>query len=135
MPIQDQLLADLKAAMRSGEKARVEVIRTTRAALQAAQLEAAKQRYDEAARAIEAQYAHDAAARDAALAAISADAHTPLDEAAADAVIAKEIKRRRDASEIYRKAGREDLADAEDSEAAILQGYLPQQLSSEELRP
>jgi uncharacterized protein len=135
MSIPDRLIADLKDAMRAGEKARVEVIRTTRAALQSAQLEAAKQRYDEAARAIEAEYVHDPAARDAALAAISADPHAPLDEAAAEAVIAKEIKRRRDAAEIYHKAGREDLAGAEESEAVILQAYLPKQLSPEELRP
>jgi uncharacterized protein len=135
LSIPDRLMADLKDAMRAGEKARVEVIRTTRAALQSAQLEAAKQRYDAAARAIEAEYAHDPEARDAALAAISADAHAPLDQAAAEAVIAKEIKRRRDAAEIYRKAGREDLASQEDSEAVVLEGYLPKQLSADELRP
>lgn len=133
--IQDRLTADMKDAMRAGDKARVAVIRTTRAALQSAQLDAAKQRYDAAARAIEAEHADDAAARDAALAAISADSHVDLDQAAAEAVIAKEIKRRRDAAEIYRKAGREDLAAGEDAEAAVLEGYLPKQLSADELRP
>ncbi|NNJ12672.1 GatB/YqeY domain-containing protein [Chloroflexales bacterium ZM16-3] len=133
--IQDRLTADMKDAMRAGEKARLTVIRTTRAALQSAQLEAAKQRYDAAAREIEARHADDPAARDAALSAISADAHVVLDEADAEAVIAKEIKRRRDAAEIYRKASREDLASQEDSEAAILEAYLPKQMSVEELRP
>lgn len=135
MSIQERLTSDLKDAMRGGDKARVDVIRTTRAALQSAQLEGAKQRYDAAARAIEAQHADDAGVRDAALAAISADAHAALDEPSAEAVIAKEIKRRRDAAEIYRKASREDLAGAEDAEAAILEGYLPTQLSIDELRP
>ncbi|MBX0329861.1 GatB/YqeY domain-containing protein [Oscillochloris sp. ZM17-4] len=135
MSIQDRLVADMKDAMRAGDKARVVVIRTTRAALQSAQLEAAKQRYDAAARAIEAQHAHDAEARDAALSAISADAHVALDQAAAEAVIAKEIKRRRDAAEIYHKASREDLAGQEEAEAAILEAYLPRQMSVEELRP
>jgi hypothetical protein len=135
MSIQERLAADLKDAMRGGDKLRTVVIRTTRAALQSAQLDAAKQRYDAAARAVEAQHAHDPEARDAALAAISADAHAALDDAAAEAVIAKEIKRRRDAAEIYHKAGREDLAGAEEAEAAILEGYLPKQLSLDELRP
>jgi uncharacterized protein YqeY len=135
MSIQERLAADLKDAMRGGEKARVDVIRTTRAALQSAQLELAKQRYDAAARAVEEQYAADPEARDAALAAISADAHVALDDAAAEAVIAKEIKRRRDAAEIYRKAAREDLAAPEDAEAIILESYLPKQLSVDELRP
>lgn len=135
MSIQEQLMADLKEAMRAGEKERVTVIRTTRAAFQNAQLDLAKQRYDVAAREVEAQYTGDAAARDAALAAISADAHTLLDDEAQEAVIAKEIKRRRDAAELYRKANREDLAASEDAEAVILQRYMPAQLGPEELRP
>jgi uncharacterized protein YqeY len=135
MSIQERLAADLKDAMRSGAKDRVNVIRTTRAALQSAQLELAKQRYDAAARAVEEQNATDPEARDAALGAISADSHVALDDVAAEAVIAKEIKRRRDAAEIYRKAGREDLAGPEDAEAIILESYLPKQLSVDELRP
>jgi uncharacterized protein YqeY len=135
MSIQERLSTNLKDAMRAGEKARVDVIRAARAAMQSAQLEAAKQRYDAAVLAIEAEHADDAEARDAAMAAISVDSHAALDDAAAEAVIAKEIKRRRDAAEIYRKASREDLAAAEDAEAAILAGYMPQQLSAEELRP
>ncbi|MEI7644665.1 MAG: GatB/YqeY domain-containing protein [Chloroflexales bacterium] len=135
MSIQERLAADLKDAMRGGDKLRTVVIRTTRAALQSAQLELAKQRYDAAARVIAAQHADDADARDAALAAISADAHAALADDAAEAVIAKEIKRRRDAAEIYRKAGREDLAGTEDAEAVILEGYLPAQLGEAELRP
>lgn len=134
MAIQDRLMEDLKAAMRGGDKVRVEVIRSTRAALQNAQLELAKQQYDTAAREIELRYANDQEARDAALAAISADPHTPLDDAAQESVIAKEIKRRRDAAEIYQKAGRGELAANEEAEIAVLMAYLPEQLSLEELR-
>ena len=47
----------------------------------------------------------------------------------------KEVKRRREAAELYRKANREDLAAAEEAEAAILGEYLPRQLTAEELRP
>lgn len=135
MNIQERLQADLKESMRSGDKVRTEIIRGARAALQTAQLDAAKQQYDAAARAIEQQYADNPDARDAALAAIRADAHAPLSDVVQEAVIAKEIKRRRDAAEIYHKAGRADRAAVEESEARILETYLPQQLSAEELRP
>jgi uncharacterized protein len=133
--IQEQLTADLKTAMKAGDKARVEAIRTARAALQSAQLEAAKQRYDTAARAIEAEHANDSAAREAALAAISADAHEPLDAAAQAAVISKEIKRRRESAEMYHKGNRPELAAKEEAEVAILEAYLPKMLTADELRP
>ncbi|MFV9507460.1 MAG: GatB/YqeY domain-containing protein [Oscillochloridaceae bacterium umkhey_bin13] len=133
--ISERLADDLKTAMRAGEKARLETIRSARAALQQAQLEAAKQQYDEAARAIEAQFADDPAAREAALATISADAHAPLSAEAQETVLTKEVKRRREAAEMYHKAGRPELAAQEEAEAAILQDYLPTMLSTEELRP
>jgi hypothetical protein len=56
-----------------------------------------------------------------------------LDDAGVQAVIASEIKRRRDSVDQYRQGGREDLATKEESEIAILQAYLPAQLSPEEL--
>jgi uncharacterized protein YqeY len=58
-----------------------------------------------------------------------------LSEAAMQETLAKEVKRRRDAAELYRKGGREDLANQEEAEAAILESYLPRQLTLEELRP
>jgi uncharacterized protein YqeY len=135
MNLQERLVADMKEAMRSGEKARVELIRSTRAAIQNAQVEVAKQRYDEEVRAIEARHAGDADAREAALAGISVDSRTPIDDDAVLAVITKEIKRRRDAQELYQQAGRTDLAEKEAAEAALLEHYLPRQMSADELRP
>jgi hypothetical protein len=58
----------------------------------------------------------------------------PLDDAGIHGVIASEVKRRRDAAEQYRAGNRQDLADKEDAEIAILQAYLPQQLGEDELR-
>lgn len=133
--ISERLTADLKEAMRAGDKARVETIRNARAALQSAQQEAAKQKYDAAARQIEAQFTDDTAAREAALAAISADAHTALPPEAQEAVIAKEIKRRRDAVDLYEQGGRPELAAQELAEIAVLETYLPKMLSADELRP
>ena len=58
----------------------------------------------------------------------------PLDDAGIQGVIASEVKRRRDAVEQYKAGHRQDLADKEDAEIAILQAYLPQQLTADELR-
>ena len=57
----------------------------------------------------------------------------PLDDAGVLVVIGSEIKRRRDSVEQYRLGGREDLASKEEAEIGMLQGYLPAQLSAEEL--
>jgi uncharacterized protein YqeY len=57
-----------------------------------------------------------------------------LDEAGILQVVATEIKRRRDSVDQYRAGAREDLARKEEAEIAILQGYLPAQLSEAELR-
>jgi uncharacterized protein YqeY len=58
----------------------------------------------------------------------------PLDDAGVQGVIASEIKRRRDSVEQYRAGNRADLADKEEAEIAILQNWLPAQLTPDELR-
>lgn len=50
------------------------------------------------------------------------------------AVLGKEVKKRHESIDIYRSAGRGELADKERAEAEVLGRYLPQQLSDEELR-
>jgi uncharacterized protein YqeY len=50
------------------------------------------------------------------------------------AVLQRERKRRIEAAEAYREAAREDLADAEEREAMIIEAYMPAQISDEELR-
>jgi len=49
------------------------------------------------------------------------------------AVLQRERKRRVEAADAYRDAGRDDLAAAEEAEAAIIGDYMPEQLSDEEL--
>jgi uncharacterized protein len=49
------------------------------------------------------------------------------------AVLQRERKKRLEAVEAYRKAGREERADAEAFEAELIEGYLPAQLSDDEL--
>jgi uncharacterized protein len=49
------------------------------------------------------------------------------------AALQRERKRRLDAAEALREGGRDDQAAAEESEAELIEGYLPEQLSDEEL--
>lgn len=50
------------------------------------------------------------------------------------AVLQRERKRRLEAAEAYRDAERADLAESEEREAAIIESYMPEQASDEELR-
>ena len=47
-------------------------------------------------------------------------------------VLQKMIKQRRESAEVYRKGGREDRAAAEEGEIAVIERFLPQQLSDAE---
>ena len=49
------------------------------------------------------------------------------------AVIVKEAKKRREAADAYVGAGRTELAEKENAELACLEGYLPKQLSDDEI--
>jgi uncharacterized protein YqeY len=49
------------------------------------------------------------------------------------AIIAKEVKKRAESAELYAKADAKDRADKELSEKAVLEEYLPKQMSDEEL--
>jgi uncharacterized protein len=49
------------------------------------------------------------------------------------AVLQRERKKRLEAADAYREAGRTEQAKAEHFEAELIEGYLPQQLSDEEL--
>jgi len=49
------------------------------------------------------------------------------------AVLQRERKRRAEAAVAYRDAGRNDLAEAEEREAALIEAYMPEQLSDEDL--
>jgi len=57
----------------------------------------------------------------------------PLNEEEAVAVFNRLVKQRREAAKQYAEAGRDDLAEAELAELAVIEGYLPEQLSDAEL--
>ena len=61
------------------------------------------------------------------------DERKPLDDEGLLAILSTAAKQRRESIDQYEKGGRQDLADKEKAELAILQSYLPQQLSKDEV--
>ncbi len=61
------------------------------------------------------------------------DERLTLDDANVVSIIDKLIKQRKDSVAAYVQAARQDLADKESAEIAVLQAYLPQRLSAEEV--
>ena len=62
------------------------------------------------------------------------DNRKELDDEGIIAILAKQVKMRKDALSDFEKAGRVDLADAYKQEIEVLQKYLPAQLSADEIR-
>jgi uncharacterized protein len=97
--LSDQLMEDMKSAMRSGNTELRDVIRYLRSALVNREIELRRDLTD--------------------------------DDVLA--VIRTQIKQSTDAAEIFRNAGRQELASKEENQIAILRTYLPPQLSEDEL--
>ena len=64
---------------------------------------------------------------------IEVDQRTELDDAAILGVLNKMVKQRRDSIEQFRNGGRDDLVEIEQDEIAVIENYLPEQMSDEEL--
>ena len=61
------------------------------------------------------------------------DERITLDDAAVVSIVDKLIKQRKDSVAAYVQAARQDLADKESAEIRVLEAYLPQRLSAEEV--
>jgi len=61
------------------------------------------------------------------------DERVELDDAMIVSIVDKLIKQRKDAAQQYEAGGRADLADKEKSEITVLEAYLPQRLSADEV--
>ena len=64
---------------------------------------------------------------------VEVDERIEIDDARAVAIMDKMVKQRRDSATQYRDAGRPELADVEDAEIAVIQTFLPAQLSAAEI--
>ena len=58
--------------------------------------------------------------------------NAPDDDQLVTEVMQKMIKQRRESADLYRKGGREELAATEDAEIAVIERFLPKQMSDEE---
>ncbi|MGI6267345.1 MAG: GatB/YqeY domain-containing protein [Candidatus Metalachnospira sp.] len=65
---------------------------------------------------------------------IEKDNHIELDDDGVLDVIAKELKKRRDSLPEFEKSGRTDLIDNLNKEIEVLLGYLPEQLTEDEIQ-
>ena len=62
------------------------------------------------------------------------EAGRPLEEQEEQTILRRQLKQREESAEAFRKAGREDQAASESSEAEVVREYLPQPLAAEELK-
>jgi uncharacterized protein YqeY len=100
LALKEQLLADLKTAMKAKDKVRKSTITMMRAAILQQEKD---QRVD------------------------------VLPETDIRAIISKQYKQRKDALDEFTKAGRDDLIEQTRAEMAIIEAYLPKQLSQSEI--
>lgn len=99
MELKARLAEDYRAALRSGDKLKVSVIRLLTALIKNREVEK----------------------------------RGPLTDAEVMQAISSSCKQRQDSIEQYRQGGRQDLADKETAELHILQSYMPQPFTAEEL--
>lgn len=104
MTLLQKLNDDMKAAMKGGDKARLESLRYLLSLVQGAQKEKSAKQPDVA-----------------------------LSDEEAVAVLQKEAKRRKDATELFRQGGRADLVEKEEAGLAVIYEYIPKELSAEEI--
>ena len=97
MSLLEQVKTDTNAALKAGDRERVQALRLVTSELQKAHKDAAGSEADEV------------------------------------AVLQRERKRRLESAEAFTEAGRDDLAANERREADVIEAYLPEQLSDEEL--
>ena len=100
MTLKAQLTSDMKTAMKAGDKQRLGVIRLMNAAIKQKEVDEPR----------------------------TGDERAELDDAQVLAVLEKMVKQRRDSISQYDAAGRQDLADIERAEMAVIESYLPEKL-------
>ena len=104
MPLFQKISDDMKAAMKSGNKARLEVLRFTLAGLNAAQKEKTLK-----------------------------DPQASLSDDEVVTLLQKEAKKRKDSIELFKQGKRDDLVAKEEGDLKVLYEYLPTELSHDEI--
>jgi uncharacterized protein YqeY len=132
MTLKARLDSDLKEAMRAGDEVRKTTIRAVLSAARMGQLERREALIKEKRKAHGLRPGDEAGLDAAALGEI--DRASALQEADYEAAVRREAKARREALADAEKANRADLAAAQRAELAILEVYLPQGLSADEIR-
>ena len=102
--IRDSLKAALVTAMKSGDKERTAAIRLIQSAIKNRDIE------------------------------LRGSANPPEDDVLVTEVMQKMIKQRRESIALYEQGGRAELAAAEQAEVAVIEEFLPQQMSEEETK-
>ena len=102
--IRDELKAALIAAMKGGDKPSVATIRMVQSAVKNRDIE------------------------------LRTGTAPAGDDLLVTEVMQKLVKQRRESAALYRQGGRPELADAEESEIAIIERFLPQQMSDDEAK-
>ncbi len=64
---------------------------------------------------------------------VEVDERIEIDDDRALSILDKMLKQRRDSANQYRDAGREELAAVEDAEIVVIQSFLPEQLSADDI--
>ena len=104
MALKEQILEDLKTAMKAKDKDRLQVLRSLKAKLQEKEIAERK------------------------------DGEATLTEEQAIAVLMKAAKQRKESITQFEEGGREDLAEKEKGELEIIEEYLPKMLTEDEVR-
>ena len=102
MSLQDQVMQEMKTAMKAKDTVALESLRAIKSALLLARTDKGGSK--------------------------------ELSEADEVALVQKLVKQRKDSAAIYKEQGREDLAGPELAQVAVLERFLPEQLSEEEIR-
>ncbi|MCH4179017.1 MAG: GatB/YqeY domain-containing protein [Megasphaera sp.] len=100
MSLKEELLQDMKTAMKAKDKTTLAVIRMARSSIRNVEI----------------------------------DGKCELDDTGVSAVIAKEMKQRKESLAEFEKANRQDLIDQTKAEMTVLEKYMPKQLTADEVR-
>lgn len=99
MSFSQQLVDEMKQAMKGGDKVKLSVVRFLRSEIKNYEID-----------------------------------HGEQDDAGIEKIVAKQVKQVKESIEEYQKAGRDDLVAAEEPKLKILEAYLPEQMSDQEVQ-